>query len=46
MRFTMINAAPIGQDVRLQINDKTGDIKSLELGRNFANKVWNAARFR
>ncbi len=45
MRFTMINAAPIGQDVRLQINDKTGDIESLELGRNFANKVWNAARF-
>ncbi len=45
MRFTMINAAPIGQDVRLQINEKTGDIESLELGRNFANKVWNAARF-
>jgi valyl-tRNA synthetase len=45
MRFTMINAAPIGQDVRLQINEKTGDVESLELGRNFANKVWNAARF-
>ncbi|TAE26584.1 MAG: valine--tRNA ligase [Candidatus Kapaibacterium sp.] len=45
MRFTMINAAPIGTDVKLDINDKTQDIASLELGRNFANKVWNAARF-
>jgi valyl-tRNA synthetase len=45
VRFTMIHAAPIGQDVRLQINEKTQDIESLELGRNFANKVWNAARF-
>jgi valyl-tRNA synthetase len=45
MRFTMINAAPIGTDVKLDINDKTQDIPSLELGRNFANKVWNAARF-
>ncbi len=45
MRFTMINAAPIGQDVRLAINEKTQDIEAVELGRNFANKVWNAARF-
>lgn len=45
LRFTMINAAPIGQDVRLAINEKTQDIESVELGRNFANKVWNAARF-
>jgi valyl-tRNA synthetase len=45
MRFTMINAAPIGTDVKLDINEKTQDIPSLELGRNFANKVWNAARF-
>jgi valyl-tRNA synthetase len=45
LRFTIINAAPIGQDVKLTINDKTQDIEATELGRNFANKVWNAARF-
>jgi valyl-tRNA synthetase len=45
LRFTIINAAPIGQDVKLAINDKTQDIEATELGRNFANKVWNAARF-
>lgn len=45
LRFTIINSAPIGQDVRLTINDKTQDIEATELGRNFANKIWNAARF-
>lgn len=38
MRFTIINIAPLGQDV-LFSTDKC------ELGRNFANKIWNAARF-
>lgn len=45
VRFTMIYLAPLGMDVRLDINDKTQDIASMELGRNFANKVWNACRF-
>ncbi len=38
LRFTVISIAPVGQDVRFDL-DKT------EFGRNFANKIWNAARF-
>ena len=38
LRFTINYIAPIGQDV-LFSEDKC------ELGRNFANKIWNAARF-
>jgi valyl-tRNA synthetase len=38
MRFTIVSLAPVGQDVRYDA-DKT------EFGRNFANKIWNAARF-
>jgi valyl-tRNA synthetase len=38
MRFTIVSLAPVGQDVRYAA-DKT------EFGRNFANKIWNAARF-
>lgn len=38
LRFTVIYLAPIGQDV-LYSNEKC------EIGRNFANKIWNAARF-
>ncbi|MFN9150981.1 MAG: valine--tRNA ligase, partial [Bacteroidota bacterium] len=45
VRFTMIYLAPLGMDVRLDIDEKTQDIASMELGRNFANKVWNACRF-
>lgn len=45
VRFTMIYLAPMGSDVRLDIDEKTQDIPSMELGRNFANKVWNACRF-
>jgi valyl-tRNA synthetase len=39
LRFTMIYIAPIGQDIRYS-NEKC------EIGRNFANKIWNAVRFR
>ncbi|MBT3375691.1 MAG: valine--tRNA ligase [Lentisphaerae bacterium] len=39
LRFTMVYIAPVGQDIRYS-NEKC------ELGRNFANKIWNAARFR
>mgnify|MGYP006284071133 CR=1 FL=1 len=39
LRFTMIYLAPVGQDIRYS-NEKC------ETGRNFATKIWNAARFR
>jgi len=38
LRFTIVYLAPLGQDV-LYDNEKC------ELGRNFANKIWNAGRF-
>ena len=38
LRFTILYLAPIGQDV-LYSNEKC------EMGRNFANKIWNAGRF-
>ena len=38
LRFTVIYLAPLGQDVMFS-NDKC------EIGRNFANKIWNAGRF-
>ncbi len=45
VRFTMIHAAPIGLDIRLSVNEKTQDIETIDLGRNFSNKIWNAGRF-
>ncbi|MEI6055578.1 MAG: valine--tRNA ligase [Lentisphaerota bacterium] len=39
LRFSIIYIAPVGIDIRYS-NDKC------ELGRNFANKIWNACRFR
>jgi valyl-tRNA synthetase len=39
LRFSIIYIAPVGQDIRYS-NDKC------ELGRNFANKIWNVVRFR
>ena len=39
LRFTMAYIAPLGQDIRYS-NEKC------ELGRNFANKLWNLVRFR
>jgi valyl-tRNA synthetase len=38
LRFTIVSLAPVGQDVRYGV-EKT------EVGRNFANKIWNATRF-
>ena len=38
LRFTVVSIAPVGQDVRY-------DTEKTEFGRNFANKIWNAARF-
>lgn len=49
VRFTSIFLSPLGQDVRLDIytdeKTKKQDILSMEIGRNFANKIWNACRF-
>jgi len=39
LRFTIVYIAPVGQDIRYN-NEKC------EIGRNFANKIWNSARFR
>jgi valyl-tRNA synthetase len=38
LRFTVVALAPAGEDVRYSV-EKT------DLGRHFANKIWNAARF-
>ena len=38
LRFTIASLAPPGEDVRYAV-EKT------DLGRHFANKIWNAARF-
>lgn len=38
LRFTLLFLAPLGQDV-FYSNEKC------EIGRNFANKIWNAGRF-
>ncbi|MES2766438.1 MAG: valine--tRNA ligase [Bacteroidota bacterium] len=45
VRFTMIYLAPLGQDVRMEVNEKDQDVPAMDLGRNFANKIWNAGRF-
>jgi len=45
VRFTMIYLSPLGQDVRMEVDEKTQDVATMEIGRNFANKIWNAARF-
>jgi valyl-tRNA synthetase len=39
LRFGLLRTAPHGQDIRF-------DEKQIEEGRNFANKLWNAFRFR
>jgi len=38
LRFTVIYLAPLGQDVLFSA-------EKCEIGRNFANKIWNAGRF-
>ncbi|TBR60923.1 valine--tRNA ligase [Westiellopsis prolifica IICB1] len=46
LRYTMIKeVAGAGQDIRLDYNRKTDESPSVEASRNFANKLWNAARF-
>ena len=38
LRFTILYLAPTGQDIRFSE-------EACEIGRNFANKLWNAGRF-
>src|SRR5688572_24365768 len=38
LRFTLVAAAPTGTDIHLAPDD-------FKIGRNFANKLWNAARY-
>lgn len=45
IRFTTLYLSPLGQDIRLDVDVVSQDIPSMEIGRNFANKIWNAARF-
>ncbi|MGI9244089.1 MAG: valine--tRNA ligase [Verrucomicrobiales bacterium] len=51
LRFSVMRIAPLGSDVRFIADmDKESDdlvaCPQVEEGRNFANKLWNAARFR
>jgi valyl-tRNA synthetase len=45
VRFTMLYLSPLGQDVKLDVDVKAQDIQSIEIGRNFCNKIWNSGRF-
>ncbi|MBD2594757.1 valine--tRNA ligase [Nostoc spongiaeforme FACHB-130] len=46
LRYTLVKeVAGAGQDIRLEYNRKTDESASVEAARNFANKLWNAARF-
>jgi valyl-tRNA synthetase len=45
VRFTMIYLSPLGQDVKMDVDVDQQDIPSIEIGRNFVNKLWNAGRF-
>lgn len=38
LRYTIVSLAPVGQDIRFAEN-------KVEIGRNFANKLWNASRY-
>ena len=46
VRYTLIReVAGAGQDISLQYDRKLDESDSVEASRNFANKLWNAARF-
>ncbi len=42
MRFTLMRGAPLGTDLQLNYEDLDS---AFRVGRNFANKIWNASRF-
>ncbi|QOV21706.1 valine--tRNA ligase [Anabaenopsis elenkinii] len=46
LRYTLIKeVAGAGQNIRLEYDRKKDESSSVEAARNFANKLWNAARF-
>jgi len=46
LRYTLVKeVVGAGQDIRLEYDRKTDESISVEASRNFANKLWNAARF-
>ncbi len=46
LRYTLIReVAGAGQDISLQYDRETDESESVQASRNFANKLWNAARF-
>jgi len=46
LRYTLIReVAGAGQNIRLEYDRKKDESASVEASRNFANKLWNAARF-
>jgi valyl-tRNA synthetase len=46
LRYTLISkVAGAGQDITFDYDRKTEESESVEASRNFANKLWNAARF-
>jgi valyl-tRNA synthetase len=46
LRYTLVKeVAGAGQDIKLEYDRKTDESASVEASRNFANKLWNAARF-
>ena len=42
MRFTLVRGSPLGTDIQLDYENLEAAFRP---GRNFANKMWNAARF-
>ncbi|HAE06103.1 MAG TPA: valine--tRNA ligase, partial [Richelia sp.] len=46
LRYTLIKEVTgAGQDIRLEYDRSKNESSSVEASRNFANKLWNAARF-
>jgi valyl-tRNA synthetase len=46
LRYTLVKeVVGSGQDIRLEYDRKKDESTSVESSRNFANKLWNAARF-
>ncbi len=48
LRFAIMRTAPLGADIRFEISNEGGkDVyPQVVEGRNFANKLWNAVRYR
>ncbi|MDF1659606.1 MAG: valine--tRNA ligase [Verrucomicrobiales bacterium] len=48
LRFAVMRTAPLGADIRFEITNEGGKeiYPQVVEGRNFANKLWNAARYR